>query len=422
MPDSNDLTARRFTLIMLSALTACVTLIVGFNLLIDPHGIFRILTIPGVNQVKPKGAQLGEAFKVQSISSLKPATLMLGNSRVEMGWNPQTLDPLVFGPVVNAALPGRDLQSMRGLATHAWHVSRPARLLVGVDFMDCLELENTNGPAPGVTPDRKTPGLFESERFKRLSERATDAFSVDTAFDSLVTLGSQRDPGSRDLRLDGFNPAREYEVFARIDGPHKMFAQRDAENARGRFAGARSIRYRDGSLSECFTHLQHLVADAHRREQPILIATYPYHARLLEMIRQSGLWNDFEDWKREIAALADRARSQGTRLSAFDFADYHDFAREVVPLSSGSGSGLQWYWESGHFKSALGDRMLAVMTGRMPAAGGFGVALDGATIDAALAASRLKRNGFVAADPKTVAEIARFLERGALRTRTAPAN
>jgi hypothetical protein len=61
---------------------------------------------------------------------------------------------------------------------------------------------------------------------------------------------------------------------------------------------------------------------------------------------------------------------------------------------------MQWYWESVHYKAALGDRILAVVldhpTGTAPPAD-FGVALTPDTLERHLAHLRLSAERFAAA-------------------------
>lgn len=66
---------------------------------------------------------------------------------------------------------------------------------------------------------------------------------------------------------------------ASLEGPRKMFLQRDQENARARVNGPRSIRYGNGRLSECFAALDQLLSRAQERGQAVYLATYPYTTR-----------------------------------------------------------------------------------------------------------------------------------------------
>ena len=171
-----------------------------------------------------------------------------------------------------------------------------------------------------------------------------------------------------------------------VDGARKMFLQREQETVRRRVTGSKSVRYDDGKLDGCFGELERLLQDGVRRGQTIHVGTYPYHARLLEIIGQLGLWPAYEEWKREVLRIVVAARTQGGKVTLRDFGAYHRFSVEPIPAQGQRQPVPQWYWESGHFKANLGTRMLGVMAGNVPADGLFGAELIPETIDSTLAA------------------------------------
>ena len=42
----------------------------------------------------------------------------------------------------------------------------------------------------------------------------------------------------------------------------------------------------------------------------------------------------------------------------WDFSGFSPYADEAVPLPGDTHSEMRWYWEAGHFKKSLGDRLL----------------------------------------------------------------
>lgn len=142
--DPQRITARRFTTRLLATALVVVLGCGLFNAVADPYGLFRWVDRPGFNAIKPRATQASIAFKYRAIDFTLPQTLLLGNSRVEMGWDPARLPSATFGRVVNVALPGQGLGAMVEMANHAWARSRPTTLVVGVEFFDCLEA----GPPP----------------------------------------------------------------------------------------------------------------------------------------------------------------------------------------------------------------------------------------------------------------------------------
>ena len=68
---------------------------------------------------------------------MRPRTLLLGNSRVEIGLDPESpLWPQDDRPVFNAAESGRDLAIALIRLRHAMETAPPRLVVVAVDFPD----------------------------------------------------------------------------------------------------------------------------------------------------------------------------------------------------------------------------------------------------------------------------------------------
>lgn len=399
--------ARRFLIRLLATAAAVVVGCGLFTAVVDPYGLFRWVDVPGFNAIKPRASQMGTAFKYRVIDFVEPQTLLLGNSRVEMGWDPAQLPPAAFGRAANVALPGQSLSAMTAMADHAWARSRPKALMVGVEFFDCLESAQA---APTRPAKAGSPWAADDGGWVQRAERArtflAETLSLDALLDAIQTLLSQHNPNAADLRRDGFQTAREYPRMQAVDGPRKLFLQRDQENARARMNGATSIHYGNGDLSECFVALDRLLDDAQARGQAVWLATYPYHARLLELIGNAGLWPAYEEWKTVLVGRVEAKQQAGLKVRLWDFGSYHRYAVESIPGPGRSKPVPEWYWEAGHFRADLGTRMFGVMLGEMPADGLFGVELRSDNLVGHLEAVRASRVVFAAAQPQVVAELA----------------
>jgi len=175
-PTKKRITARRFTTLLLSTAAAVVAGCGMFNALVDPYGLFRWVEQPGFNAIKPRATQTSTAFKFRVIDVTMPQTLLLGNSRVEMGWDPELLPKARFGRVANVALPGQGLGSMVELADHAWARSAPSTLVVGVEFFDCLEGDAAPPPhRTAASPWSAAAGPGILHRVERIAAFASEA-------------------------------------------------------------------------------------------------------------------------------------------------------------------------------------------------------------------------------------------------------
>jgi hypothetical protein len=81
------------------------------------------------------------------------------------------------------------------------------------------------------------------------------------------------------------------------------------------------------------------------------------------MLHRLGLWPSFLQWMRSLGSIADAARRDGSNLAVFDCSTYDSMTTEPIPAAGDRTSTMRWYWEPGHFKSALGDQVLKALFG-----------------------------------------------------------
>jgi hypothetical protein len=178
--------------------------------------------------------------------------------------------------------------------------------------------------------------------------------------DSLLTLRAQRDPHAATLRDDGFNPLRDYEGMAAREGYAPLFRQRAAENARR--IGAHRWPSRLDATAD-FIALRRLLELADQHDIRVECFTYPYHAHILGTLHRAGLMDEVAAWKQALADTVHAAAAQGANVRLWDFVAVTPETAEAVPPPGDRHSVTHWYWEGGHFKAALGHRMLERMLG-----------------------------------------------------------
>jgi hypothetical protein len=67
----------------------------------------------------------------------------------------------------------------------------------------------------------------------------------------------------------------------------------------------------------------------------IKFVIYPYHAHILQLLKNAHLVPAFEAWKRRLVEVIHSGRAPSTpQCSLWDFSGYHMFAREPVPRSA----------------------------------------------------------------------------------------
>jgi hypothetical protein len=373
---------------------ACLVAAAAINLAVDPYGFYRWIDAAGFNAVKPRAGQQAMRNKVYGIVANRPDVVVLGNSRAEVGFDPRSAAWPPGANVYNAGVPGTGMENVAALLDLAVTQGNVKTALVGLDFADFLTTMDDEGARP---PSPATPRATALGFAARMRDAVTAVLSFDALADSLVTLASQRDPYAATITAHGFNPMHDYVAIAATEGYRALFAQRNIENARSYLRNSLHLEP-STPPSASWAALARMKAVCVANAIHCVFVTYPYHADILELIDAVGLWPSLERWKREtVAVLAGTDSNPAERIELWDFGGYDAWTTEAVPVSKTGSSSMRWYWEAGHFKAALGERIVRrVFDGD---AEPFGTRLEPANIDADLAAIRAGRDRYRAAQP-----------------------
>lgn len=369
---TTSLAFTRYLALWAAVFGVVVLFVAAVNLLLDPYGVHALLTRQGVNQIKPEAGVHGAMAKAYQVQRVKPRALVLGNSRAEVGFDPDSdVWASELRPVYNLALPGTGpFVSLRYLQ-HAIAIQKPAVVILGVDFMDFLVAENASlvfGEGPVTAIERRllvtrSGSPNPDVALQRLEDFASTALSLDALVASGKILLAQRAPYPTNLTPSGFNPMWDYDGIARREGYNVMFRQRDVENAKAYLRRPKGVYIRGTDSSAPLEILRQIIVTCHRNGIELHLVIYPYHAHLLEIFHEAGLWPAFEEWKRALVGHASAAASPGVRV--WDFSGYNPVTAEAVPAPGDTVHMTRWYWEAGHFKRALGDAVLRqILSGR----------------------------------------------------------
>lgn len=347
-------------MLLAGALASCALVVI-----VDPYGLYGLVQRTGFNAVKPGLSRYQVQIKHQHALRLRPRVVILGNSRAEIGLDPAApAFAAARGSVYNLAIPGTGLGTSASQYTQLLAAGvKPRTVILGVEFMDFLETQA--GPVAKAKPAGAPFWQFDV------------LFSLASVKDALHTLRIQHDAEAASLSPDGFNPLKEYGAHVRNDGYHKMFAQRAQENA---------VSFRRRSAATLapadFALLRGFLRQAAGSDADIKLVIYPYHAQLLAMLEQAGLWPLFEQWKeqlvQEIAGV--EASRPGASIALYDFSGFGPYNCERIPGADERSLATHWYWEAGHFKKALGDMVLGRVLAPAEDAPPFGMRLEHATL------------------------------------------
>lgn len=370
-----------------TALALCCLAII-LAVAVDPYRMYGTPPVPGWTARKPRTDTHQFIAKLYQLERVRPNTLLLGNSRVEVGLDPRSREwGVADRPVYNAALAGRGVRTALDMLRDAIAVHPPKTVILGLDIVDFLEKpDRLPASAPPIRTDErrllvKRDGRPNPERMLQIwRDRWATTLTIDAVMDSVATLLEQdpRDDGT--MTPLGFNPQSEYRWFVERQGYYALFAQKnEAYLKEYRHSPApdfdHPLRYAS------FRYLKDIMDICEAHKIRLLMFIHPYHADFLDILHKDGLWPSFMAWKQALVRVTEIREPAGSAdLRLFDFSGYNAFTTEAVPPPGDVSAAMRWYWESGHYKAALGDRILARL---LRGARGFGAALSGTTIDAA---------------------------------------
>jgi hypothetical protein len=109
---------------------------VAVNVVVDPFWRFDLVTIEGFNKVKPQVTHQFRLAKAHQVCRLAPENVILGSSRVELGFDP-TYEALASlpGATYNLAMAGTGIWELDQTLRHAFFASGRLKVAIaGLDF------------------------------------------------------------------------------------------------------------------------------------------------------------------------------------------------------------------------------------------------------------------------------------------------
>lgn len=170
---------------------------------------------------------------------------------------------------------------------------------------------------------------------------------------------------------------------------------------------------------EQMQELRRLIQTCRDRGIALTMAMNPVHAVDLELWRAGENWERFEQWKRDVVAVA-AEEGVAERFSIWDFSGYSDLTTEEIPPAGNTALRMKFYYENSHYTPALGALMLERMFGT--GARGFGTRISSKNIEEHLQRIRDERAAYARAHANEVEWVERTLKQAlAARTKGADA-
>ena len=377
---------KRYLLVWLTVTASLLMGVAAFNLLVDPYRIFHFIDKPGFNHIKPQAGPHGAMVKKYGVSRIGPGGLILGNSRAEVGFDPAySAWPEQAYPAFNLALPGTgtstSLASLKQVLAEQkkTNANRLKVVVWGVDYMDFLVEAKSRSDLAASASDDSDNTVSLTQWLRDYTESLATMAALQ---DSVQTVINQRNPFASDLTEQGFNPMREYIKITAEESYWAVFRAKDREGIKAYLRRPKSISDADGR-STAVSDLETVISLCKDQGIALHLVMYPYHAHLLETLKITGHWANYETWKRKMVAVVDASVKQhrAGQLSLWDFSGFNPLTAENIPPKQDKQTRMRWYWEAGHFKSALGNLMLDRIFDRQTDFPEFGVLLDPSNID-----------------------------------------
>lgn len=336
----------RFILIFALSASFLLGSVAAINYLVDPFLLFERARIPGFNFHKPDYARRERTAKARALQVRQPRTVIFGTSRAQRGFDPSSQAwPETARPIFNAGLPGSGLEANIQLFEKVAEAGALELALIEAEFESFLA-----APATPMT----TAALYPAkDSFDAL-------FSLQALTSSLRTVALQNAPGISDIGDDGFNALPQAEFELNQVGHYQLFRDKIRrlyddmleEKCNGLAAPGTRENYTRTIKKALYASLKNDVR--------LVFVIPPYHADLLLTIWSLGLWDDFENWKRqlssEISAFAEL--NPESRIELWDFTGFGSVQAEPVPMSGDRNARMIWHLEPSHFSVRLGELVL----------------------------------------------------------------
>jgi hypothetical protein len=339
------------------------------NYFIDPYMLFQSEKVSGFNDKKPATATRSKLYKPYNVISTNPHTIIVGNSRPEMGIDPESICwPPTYAPVYSLTFPGLSPYAQVRAMFHAVSTGQVKNILLGVDFEDFLDKRNPLQKVLWPKHDSEFYNrLLVDEAFQtnekyglnKAKDFSKGLFSLDALNDSIYTLLSQS-PNSINRTVLGFNTAKDYEEIIRYEGAWVLFEQKKKALEKRFFNPGLSIHNIDLWSLE-FEAIKQAIKLAVDKNISLTVFINPYHYTYLEIIRKAGYWDEFELFKK---SLRDTVKQYGKgKVTLWDFALYSNYTVTLEPKRKDDTQETHWFWEPSHYKAELGELMLSDIFG-----------------------------------------------------------
>lgn len=354
----------------------CLGLLGIFNAIIDPYGLLDSRKFQNLNARKTESFFQLSTTKSYQFYRSDSSNVILGSSRPGRAIDPDH-SAIRAGNFYNFATPGATPELDYSKLEAAISLREVERVIYFVDFFTF----NTHYTLPADFRESFHRRLLLRDPawsqplflLQALRDYSTYFWSFQTLKDSIHTIRKQHATRTGKLSYtDLYENGLWHFAFESNREPLNAFREMERVYLRNTwFLGpSRDFSLRDNAQppNKQFIDFQSILLLAHDEGLELDIVILPVHARLLDLLDYSGLWESFENWKRSLVAInADVARSrEKPTFPLWDFNGY--FAEIMEPVEETTESGqIRWFYDPAHPHVDTGDLILDIVSGQRPA-------------------------------------------------------
>ncbi|KAA0548457.1 hypothetical protein FZW96_07745 [Bacillus sp. BGMRC 2118] len=323
---------KRWYLLFIFISLATLTSVAVLCYFVNPYKIYYSPNIEHVNVKKIENKEY--LLKARQVAAIKPDIIFIGSSRTRVGLDPDYFYQLTGSKVYNLGLSGANIyEQMRYFDYALFNNPNIKRVIIGLDFEGFNEFRKNR---PVYNDSRlDTRYMIKDDLLNTLLSEQAVKDSIKVLLDN---VRSQQNYTRRVYLPDGSH--NEDELLARHMDQLKHGHNRFFDHLNEQLQDAEVLKNYKLS-NEKVDNYKRIVNICRERNIQLDVFIPPVHALQAEGIRKLNLWEEFEDWKREMVAIT----------PLWDFSGYNS-------ITSTPPSNFDYYLDQSHYRKNVGNLVL----------------------------------------------------------------
>jgi len=321
------------TFLILAILSIAVVALL--NLIIDPYNIYNtnLNNLPKYRQ--DNKIRFVKAIKLQDI---KPASIILGTSRADYGYNPD--HPYFKKPSYNLAVNNATMYEAKLLFKQAIKRGNLKHVLIELDYI------MFNAPKQKVINGLNS--YFSANKYKYLLSYSQLKDSIYT----ILKINSHNE--SINMKNGAKMPNIGLEKIIKNGGYLKHFIAVESEHYTKEQKGH---RYTD-TKRDSYKDFEEFLNIAYDNNISVDIVFGPSHIRMWESLNYFLGFDSWLNWKRDIVNIVNKVAQKRAKkpFRVVDFAIYNKFTSEKIPTIPNKK--MKYYRDPSHFNMFYGNMVL----------------------------------------------------------------